>query len=147
MTTSAQIHNPLAIRSFILGGHARFTLVSKKTGARKTFEVERNPESANSPLYFVRLLTGSDNTTDYRYLAMLMDFPDGLRVKRNTDGWGLEACVAFEWLIRQVDVVNGRDLDQCEFWHEGRCCRCGRALTTPESIRLGIGPKCMEVAL
>ncbi len=25
---------------------------------------------------------------------------------------------------------------------EGRCCVCNRKLTTPESIRLGIGPKC-----
>lgn len=27
-------------------------------------------------------------------------------------------------------------------YHEGVCCVCGRPLTTPRSIRRGIGPKC-----
>jgi hypothetical protein len=29
-----------------------------------------------------------------------------------------------------------------EFWHEGKCCRCGRKLTVPASIASGIGPEC-----
>lgn len=29
-----------------------------------------------------------------------------------------------------------------EVMHTGRCCACGRELTDPESIRLGIGPQC-----
>jgi hypothetical protein len=29
-----------------------------------------------------------------------------------------------------------------ELWHEGRCGKCGRALTVPESIESGLGPVC-----
>jgi len=32
-----------------------------------------------------------------------------------------------------------------EFWHAGRCGRCGRLLTDPVSISLGVGPKCAEI--
>jgi hypothetical protein len=38
--------------------------------------------------------------------------------------------------------------DECELpkglkvHHEGRCCRCGRKLTVPESIETGLGPEC-----
>jgi hypothetical protein len=32
-----------------------------------------------------------------------------------------------------------------EVWHEGRCGRCGRALTVPESVERGIGPECWEL--
>jgi hypothetical protein len=36
----------------------------------------------------------------------------------------------------------GRIPETVEIWHEGRCCRCGRRLTVPESIYAGIGPDC-----
>jgi hypothetical protein len=29
-----------------------------------------------------------------------------------------------------------------EIWHSGRCGRCSRRLTVPESIAAGIGPDC-----
>lgn len=38
----------------------------------------------------------------------------------------------------------GQDLPECEVWHEGRCGRCGRKLTVPESIETGIGPDCAK---
>ena len=34
-----------------------------------------------------------------------------------------------------------------EVWHEGRCGRCNRALTVPESIASGIGPECAKHVL
>jgi hypothetical protein len=33
-----------------------------------------------------------------------------------------------------------------EFRHEGRCGRCGRTLTVPESIDSGFGPECINLA-
>jgi hypothetical protein len=30
-------------------------------------------------------------------------------------------------------------------WHEGRCGRCGRKLTVPESIESGFGPECASI--
>ena len=31
-----------------------------------------------------------------------------------------------------------------EVWHEGRCGRCGRKLTTPQSVETGFGPVCAQ---
>ena len=50
---------------------------------------------------------------------------------------------AFAWFWR---VLNGSGNFPAgfEFWHEGRCCRCGKRLTVPESIQGGIGPECIK---
>lgn len=149
---NGQITTIEAIRNFFLAGDATFTLVSKKTGARKTFRVEETPQDpqkaaatgrpiTQSPGYFVRLLVGPENTSDYRYLGFLYEHDSVLRVKPNKQGWGDEACRAFEWLVNRINDRHDFS-DEAEFWHEGRCARCGRPLTVPESIASGIGPVC-----
>src|ERR1019366_4832357 len=39
-------------------------------------------------------------------------------------------------------VLRGLLPANLEVWHEGKCGRCGRKLTVPESIERGIGPEC-----
>lgn len=40
-------------------------------------------------------------------------------------------------------MMNEPDLNTpMELYHEGMCSICGRPLTNPKSIKLGIGPKC-----
>src|SRR5580698_3522062 len=68
-----------AALNFILAGNAYFTVRSQKTRTRYTFCVNR-PKKAESctwcrrtpcicsPSYFVALLTGPENTSDYSYL-------------------------------------------------------------------------------
>lgn len=51
-----------------------------------------------------------------------------------------ESFKGFEWLVRR-DFDAG---DQADVYHESRCGKCGRALTTPESVSSGIGPVCAE---
>lgn len=49
----------------------------------------------------------------------------------------------FAWIVSRL--AAGRDVaDQVELRHEGSCGRCGRKLTTPESIDTGLGPVCAE---
>jgi hypothetical protein len=48
--------------------------------------------------------------------------------------------IAFGWAWRHPDS------DKLEVWHEGRCGRCGRRLTVPESIESGLGPECATKA-
>ena len=149
------------IRQFILAGNAHVTLVSKKTGDRKTFHIEKAPEKKQgdlfdnrSPGYFVRLLTGPENTTNYRYLGFLWEQPSGLPpfaengkepwghlcFKWNKEDWATDTCKAFDWFLEQINSA-GR-LDRVEVWHEGKCGRCGKLLTTPESCKVGLGPIC-----
>lgn len=130
-------------RAFVTAGHARFTLVSQKTGARYTFEVQasKREDDARS---FVKVLTGSDNESDYTYLGTVFDGVTYRHGARSSIGPDAPSARAFGWAWPRI--VAGLDLTNCEIWHEGRCGRCGRALTVPESIASGLGPICMEKA-
>lgn len=148
------------IRRYILAGDARFTLVSNRTNDRKTFRVRSGDKASEQPRHvagpwFVDLLTGPDNTQDYKYLAFLRTAKEGLRVSQNKEKWGNESFAAFDWLVRQLNGIRGAsndDLDVldhrfnqlAEFYHLGTCARCGRDLTTPESVARGLGPVCAD---
>lgn len=135
-----------AIRRFILGGQAVFTVVSKRSGARRTFRVRKGEDVTGTGVphgYYVDLLTGPNNDSDYRYLAYLFQGIDGLRVKPNREQWGFDSHLILAWMVRLINVKDQARFElQAEFHHAGRCCVCGRTLTTPESIELGIGPIC-----
>lgn len=149
MDPTAQISNRDDIRKFITAGNATFTVVSKRTGERKTFlaeKAESKPGEAQyaRPAFFVRLLVGPANENDYRYLGFMYEIPNGeLRIKINKTRWGEEAFNTFAWMLSKI---NGHGatyfFEQAEFWHAGRCGRCGRTLTVPESIATGLGPIC-----
>jgi hypothetical protein len=130
----------LVPRDFILAGNATFTLRSMRTGVRYTYKVVKAEERPNAPAtWFVKRLFGSDNERDYRYVGFIRD--DQFFVGRNVNAeetpvvairYYLERC------LRGVAVAN------VEFSHAGRCGRCGRLLTVPESIASGFGPECIN---
>lgn len=151
---------------FILAGNATFTLRSVKTGTRFTYRVTRvccdackkswayggiGPTSCKDcpchtqpGKYFVGVLSGPDNTRDYRYLGMLSTDESGraaIHSTRNSKVSGPSA-VAIAWFLSKIsaDVLP----DDVEVWHAGSCGMCGRKLTVPSSIAIGIGPDCFE---
>ena len=87
-------------------------------------------------MYFVSLLSGPDNENDYSYLGMIRDGRFTL-TKASKAGVQAPSVVAFEYFMR-VPVLH----PQMQIRHEGRCGKCGRVLTVPESIDAGIGPEC-----
>jgi hypothetical protein len=143
MTNEATINSLPNIRNFLTGGHAVFTLVSKKSGARKTFRVRViHPKPGyTKPGFFVDLLIAPDT---YKYLGFLHENRTGeLVLKLNANRWGTDAYEAFCWILYAINFdTPAKFFDSTEFWHSGNCARCGRALTVPESIASGIGPVC-----
>ena len=95
--------------------------------------------------YFVGLLTGPDNTRDYTYLGKLIPATGEVRMTPGSafadDAWPVK-------IVRKVIAriyANDTQAIEAAGWtlhHEGRCCRCGRPLTVPESVESGIGPEC-----
>ena len=188
-----------AIRAFVLGGRAYFTLLNTLTGGRVTYCVERDSDVEGASL--VRAFTGSDNADRkaYSYLGNLradgsytyagaQAAIDALLVvaEEKQDGWLVSFCKStrdriaagrrlterqqsaldrnivlhgvttsplkeddvkargFAWFWRSLN--SGRDFPAgFEFWHEGRCARCSRRLTVPESISSGFGPECIKL--
>lgn len=136
---TAKFEDARHARMFIRGGNATFTLKSTKTGARFTYRVR---ESNTPGVYFVSLLTGTDNTGDYVYIGLMTD--DGFRLT-NKSTMRLESAPvrAIKWT---VEHLNRTSLPATlEVWHEGKCGRCNRKLTVPESIESGFGPECSEI--
>lgn len=189
------LHGCEAIRRFVTGGKALFTIRNAETGNRATYRVSR--EGSRLVVY---ALCGPDNTDGGSYRP-LGDITDGEYTYRSLrlsveamrrsawdtgDDWAYRfggsilrcldegtplsygrrqalqhnlrrhECEAspipaddmkarvFAWLWA-TRLSTGRELpEQVEVWHEGRCGRCGRRLTVPESISTGFGPECVK---
>ena len=123
---------------FILGGKAIFTLKSLQTGKHFTYQVKA---SKDEKCFFVQGLTGSCNTDDYEYIGLIFaannKFVHGKKSRINADAPIVKAFnFAFQY------AINKSTNKSLEFYHVGKCCRCGRPLTTPESVTNGIGSDC-----
>ena len=136
-----QLTDPDQAHDFILAGNATVTIVSVKTGARFTYKI-RQPKD-DSP-HFIKVLTGADNESDYQFLGTVFDGDNYRHGRRSAIGEDAPSARAWAWFWDRL--TRGLDLDAVEVWHEGRCGRCGRKLTVPESIATGLGPVCAGAA-
>ena len=130
-----RITNKQDIVTFLTAGRAEFTLESNNTATHFTFKITKSDTHYR---YFVNYLNGPDS---YGYAGMINELT-GLKFYTTQKSPKKDTPVirAINWFINQLD--HGTKLDQVEFHHIGRCGRCGRKLTTPESIRTGLGPVC-----
>jgi len=127
---------------FILAGKAVFTMVSLKSNKRFTYRIAKGKD--DTAPYFVSILTGPNNKTDYTYAGVI--WPDNPFIyrhgKKSKVSFKAPSVAGLQWLLRQLEKDNKDNLAKVEVHHEGRCGRCGRKLTVPESIESGIGPEC-----
>lgn len=120
--------------------------VSNPVGDRYTFRVVHKPGSEKfGPVWFVCLLTGPDNAADYTYLGLLDAETGEVRLTAKSRYREDSRPVAVvRWALGHVWA--GRALpDGYGLHHEGKCGRCGRALTVPSSIESGLGPECVKL--
>lgn len=149
-----QLNDAHSALRFILAGNATFTIRSKQTGTRFTYKIREAEEQPGKPaVWFVNLLNGPDNEGDFCYMGILKmqrarsledllnaDITFNFTRKSSVKPEALSAK-SFVWLW---NVLYGQQRmpSTVEIWHEGRCGRCGRKLTVPESIDTGFGPEC-----
>lgn len=113
-----------------------YTVVTGNT--HRTFRVRTNePDSNFAPgRQVIGFLSGPDNSSDYINFAFVGNeriFP----WKRFSTGYD-HILAAARYLVQGDQEAAGRMYAM----QSGNCYRCGRTLTTPESIELGIGPTC-----
>jgi hypothetical protein len=146
MTDHAPMRDAATVRRFVFAGDARFTLsfVSNGDPVRYTYRVRLSEGSDKwAPRFFVSLLTGPDNGSDYTTIGhVATDRRRALYAVRgaNPDTLPFRAASRF---LRLLDVIQTIP-DTLDVHHVGRCGRCGRALTVPESIETGLGPICSQ---
>lgn len=128
------------VREFLLAGAAVFTVTRVDTGMRVTYRVQQ--PDASKP-HFVSVLTGPDNSNDYAFLGTIFESRKYVHGQRSRIAVTDTRSVVFLWLWERVQ--NMRELPaNVHVLHEGKCGRCGRRLTTVESIERGIGPECIK---
>jgi len=139
------------VRDYLLAGNAVVTLENRATGGRFTFRVEAPRKETErggltrdweARVRFVSVLTGPENTTDYTFLGTLfLDSGDYRRSRKSRVSAEAPSARAWTWFWERLN--SGRGLPAAlSVHHSGRCGRCGRELTVPESLRLGLGPEC-----
>lgn len=110
------------------------TIKSRATGEHRTVDIRTCKYKDGSLHRVVSLLVGANNETDYQGFGEC--HATGARV------WTRHAnSKTYCWLTKALNHPE-RYLDQVEFLFEARCRICDRKLTTPESVRTGIGPTC-----
>ncbi len=126
------------VENFVLAGKAIFTIKNPRTGRRFTYKVaEPKRPKFGGNFRFVSVLSSGET---YVYIGIVCDDGTFRWTKNARVGKEAPSVKAFSWFWR-----NLKNLGPVEVWHEGRCGRCGRPLTVPESIASGLGPVCAKM--
>jgi hypothetical protein len=151
MTMEATMTDRPVIKLF----NGRYTIQSKQTGEHRTFWVKTQAADAKfAPgRRVVSLLTGSQNDDPSCYTSFGFVEDSGIRIfpsKLMAGGpSGVKKWIQFADLLwtLALDGAFSRWADKgFTILMEGACARCNRPLTTPESIRRGIGPICADLS-
>jgi len=128
------IKHELALQ-FILGGKSFVTFLNTKTDNRFTFKVTKHKRD---DIYFVNVLTGPGS---YTFIGTIKDYIYRHSKKSHIPSDD-QSVKVFQYMINKL---NQNDLPEfIEIYHDGKCGKCRRQLTVPQSISTGIGPECLK---
>lgn len=105
-----------------------------KSGKHFTYHIETVKRGSLEGKRIVSLLVGPDNNRSYKGFGFVHEHGLGISL------WRKASTEAF---VKHRKILLGQAADHVEqFLQSGKCSRCGRKLTTPESIKRGMGPEC-----
>ncbi len=141
VTMTGELKSKALIKQFIYAGKSYFTIRNKETGNRFTYKIVKDKKN---PIHYVSFLWGSDNENNYQFFGTIFDQKTYYFSKNHTKiKPDATVAIAFKWFFEVLNS-NSEFPVNFEIWHEGKCCRCGRKLTVPESIAEGIGSECAK---
>jgi len=143
MKETYKIQNIENIKNFLFGGNATITLQSAKSGKHFTFKVRVAKKDDDTAPYFVSVLNGTDNYTNYAYVGIISSDKKSFKLTQKSkiteDALSYKA---FNYFFTQL--LQNKINPDLSVLHSGTCGRCGRKLTTPKSIEIGLGPSCAK---
>lgn len=132
---SHKLENDKALE-FLLGGNSWFSVKNITTGNHMSYKVVLSNKS-QKPIYFVKAKN--------EFIGTLFDknkFVYSKKSDLSIDSPEVKGfAFVFYHLIKKTLPKN------VEIWHNGKCGRCGKPLTDPESVARGIGKHCLEASL
>ena len=135
------IRNIEDIKNFLFAGNATLTLESAKSGKHFTFKVKQAKKDDIESPFFVSVLSGADNSSSFSYVGIIgsdrKTFKLTQKSKVSADAISYKA---FNFFFSQL--IEGKLNPDLNVFHSGKCGRCGKKLTTPDSIERGLGKTC-----
>jgi len=103
----------------------------------KLTQIEDKPD-----LYFVKI---AYDYLEFQYAGLLVISPTDIQYRQGKKGHVSPDAQSIRALVYVIQRLRRKTLpEQVELFHFGHCAACGRTLTNPESIELGIGPECAK---
>lgn len=140
-----QLTNLDDIKTFILGGNCEFVLKNINSGNTLDFQIIKSKVAVDR--YNITL-----KSTHFEYIGCIKTYNNLAKTslsvycypnEKLTDEKLQTASAVMYKLV--LFLFNQNKLPEgVEFYHIGRCCKCGRKLTDLNSINSGIGKKCAE---
>lgn len=112
-------------------GEVTLTLVGRER--RFTYRIKPSKQDGRR---WVHVLAGADNDADYAFVGGLYDRSGFHWSAKSQIGEDAASVQAFAWFVRHPESPDVRVI------LSRPCIRCGRRLTTPDSVLLGYGPEC-----
>lgn len=123
------------------GGNATVTLTSLKTDKYFTYTLTRSPWSCpGETSYFVWYMGKNKKRS---YVGMINPKRYFRFTKRSMPRYYITSA-AFVWIWRFITNMK-RLPTTAALYRFNECGRCGKKLTTPESIKKGFGPCCIKL--
>jgi len=142
------------VRNLLQAGRAVLTILNQTTQGRRTYRVVRSKKVEG--LFWVSIrgdVDSNDKTERKKWIPVCCwkpQKPDHQAVFTTKFSKVDKTSVAFkgfDWLNKATKLWEkdkGASAPNIQIYHEGRCARCGRALTDPASIKRGLGPECYK---
>lgn len=123
----------------------RFVFTIKSPTKHFTFKVTAKEDiRAAGKVLFLSVLTGPDNDSAYSYIGILRQDGSIVPTKNSKVDMDAQSVQSLRWMMKHLRAGTLGEHAGYQFLHSGKCCVCGRTLTTPESVSKGVGPTCAQ---
>jgi hypothetical protein len=140
------------IMMFVFGGKGRFVLKNPTNNVMFEYRIRTIPKEIRQGY---KTIPNPNFDENILFVSMktegMVKFLGTIRIEENTYTHSKKSHVnqdhpsvkGIKWLIHQFEL-EGEFPETMEFSHMGMCGCCARTLTTPGSVKMGIGPICFE---
>ena len=122
------------LRDFVFAGNSLFTVANEESGNHVTFKVKKHKEKE---LWFVT----TRDVHSFEFIGTCFENKKYVHSKKSTLEFTDTKVKVFYWFLTKF-FHNQEKYPMVKVYHHGRCGACNKKLTTPESIKSGIGPVC-----
>ena len=130
-----------------LAGKANLTLKNPATGKHIRVKFIQKKDRKTGKLgscYYLYISVLGDGKAGYVYAGAYFSDSGKFKFGQPTTEDNSKLHAIASYVVNAIRNPLPLHNHMIEINHAGKCCRCGRKLTHPESIKTGIGPECSK---